>query len=157
MLTWTDRYHVTLIFFRITERIYTRNGRNYYNVTAFEQCAGCGVAKLVYFIIYRCVFFNINVLAGYICLRLIIIVIRNKVFDRIFGKQRFEFRAKLCRKRFIVGKYKCGLVYVCDYVRHREGFAGAGHAHERLFRISAQHSFGKSLYRFGLIACRFEF
>ena len=50
------------------------------------------MAKLVYFVINRSIFFYICIRLWYICLWLIIIIITNKILNIIFWEKLFEFR-----------------------------------------------------------------
>ena len=68
-----------------------------------------------------------------ICLRLIVIVIRHKVLDGVFGEKLPEFCAKLRCKRFVVGKHERGAVELFDDACHRKGLARAGDSQQNLF------------------------
>ena len=61
------------------------------------------MAQLVYFVVYCRVLFNIGVAAGYIRLGLVVIVIADKILNRVFREKFAELRAQLCGKGFVVG------------------------------------------------------
>ena len=60
------------------------------------------MAQLVYFVVDSRVLFYVCVGAGDIRLRLIIVVIGNKILHCIFGKEFSELTAKLCGKGLVV-------------------------------------------------------
>ena len=76
---------------------------------------------------------NIGIRVGNISLRLIIIVIRNKVFHRIFREKLPEFAAKLSSQGLIVSQHQGGTVHLFDDGGHGEGLAGAGDTQQGLF------------------------
>ena len=152
--TGTKRKHQFLIFHRVTERINTGHAGHDDNVTAFKERRGRAVTESVDLIVDRGILFNIKVFAGDICLRLIIIVIGHEIFYGIIGEKFTEFRAKLCRKRFIVRKHERRTVAFCDNICHSEGLARARYTHESLCAVTAQNAPCQSVDGFGLIARR---
>ena len=153
----TERHHHVVVFRRVTERVDTRNARNYYNVATLKQRRGRGMAQAVDFVVYRHIFFDICVRVRYICLGLVIIVIRYKILHRIFGEELAELRAKLSGKRFVVGKNERGTVDIGDNVRHGKSFARTGNAEQSLFFISVQNTLGQLFDSLRLVARRLKF
>ncbi len=87
-------------------------------------------------------------------LRLIIVVIRDKILDRVFREKLLELAAQLRRKGLIVRQNKCRPVDAGDDVCHREGLAGAGDAEQHLFVYSVLNACHKAVYRFRLVPRR---
>ena len=85
-------------------------------------------------------------------LRLVIIVIADEVFDRVFGEKLLEFTAKLRGKRFIVRQHKRRTVDARDHICHRESLARSGDAKEHLFVQAVFHPCNELFDRLGLIA-----
>ena len=143
-----------MVFRRVTERVDTRNARNYYNVTAFKQRGGRGMAQAVDFVVYRHIFFYIRVRVRDIRLGLVIIVIGYKILHRIFGKELAKLRAKLRGKGFVVGKNERGTIDIGDNVRHGKSFARTGNAEQSLFFISVQNTSGQLFDSLRLVSRR---
>ena len=73
------------------------------------------------------------------------------------GKKLPHFTAKLPRQCFIMRQNQCGFINARDYIRHRKGFAGAGHPQQNLLIHAAFQPVHKLLNRLGLIAGRLIF
>ena len=82
-------------------------------------------------------FFDIGVGARHIGFRLVIIVIRNEILDRIFWKEGFELAIKLRRERFVGGKNKRWTLGAVDDLRHGEGLARTGDAKQHLVTLTS--------------------
>ena len=115
------------------------------------------MAQLVDFVIYCGVFFNIGVGGRNICLGLIIIIVRNEVFDGVFGEEFSEFRAELRRQSFVVCKHKSRSVNPLDNICHGKCFARTRYAEQGLLRKSSVNSVNKLVYGLRLIARRLVF
>ena len=109
------------------------------------------MAQTVYILIYIRVFFNIDILAGHISLRLVVVIVRHKVFNGIVWKKLLELRAQLCGKYFVVGKNKGGAVDTLDNICHGEGLSRACYSHKCLFLHSAFKTFYQCVHSLGLI------
>ena len=112
------------------------------------------MAQTVDLVVDRHIFFYICVRVGDIRLGLVIIVIGNKVFDRVFGEELAELRTKLSGKRFVVREHERRTVDVRDDVRHRECFSRTGNAEQRLFVRAFKHTLGQFCDRLRLISRR---
>ncbi len=153
-LSDAQRHHHIVIFGGISERVYTRNARDDYDVSALKKRRRRGMAQTVDLVVDRHIFFYICVRVGDIRLGLVIIVIGNKVFDRVFGEELAELRTKLSGKRFVVREHERRTVDVRDDVRHRECFSRTGNAEQRLFVRSFKHTLGQFCDRLRLISRR---
>ncbi len=108
-------------------------------------------------------FLDIQVMPRDVRLRLVVVVIRNKVFDRVFWEEFPELGIELRRQGLVVRHDQRGHLQLLDDGRDREGLAGAGRAEQHLVAhlfLDAVHQLGD---RFGLVAhgyewgCKFEF
>ena len=91
---------------------------------------------------------------GNIGLRLIIIIIGDKVFHRILREELLEFAAELCRKCFIVGKHQRRAVERSDDIGHRERLPRAGNPPKHLFVQAVFHPGDKRSDRLRLVTHR---
>ena len=65
---------------------------------------------------------------GDIRLRLIVVIVTDKIFHGVFREKFLELRAQLGGKGFVVGQYQRGALNAFNDFRHGERLAGAGHA-----------------------------
>ena len=87
-----------------------------------------------------------------ISLRLIVVVIRNKILNSVLGKKFAELTAQLRRKGFIVRKNQGRTVKVRNNVCHCKGFSRTRNAEKRLLLISVQNTLSEFFYCLRLIA-----
>ena len=85
--TRAQRYHHVHIVIRTTDTVNTRYGCHNNNIPPFRQRGSRRKAQLIDLIIDCRILFNISVRLWHISLRLIVIIIRNKVFYRIFREE----------------------------------------------------------------------
>jgi hypothetical protein len=71
---------------------------------------------------------------------LIIVVIRNEVFDRVLGKKRAELLVKLRGECLIVRDDERGPLRLVDHTRDRECLAAAGDAEQNLVFGAVAHA-----------------
>ena len=152
--TAAERYDLLTVFLRIAQRINAGNRSDDDYIPTFNKSACRRMAQLIYFRIDRRILFDINILAGNISLRLVVIVIRHKEFHRVFGEERLHFAANLRGKRFVGFEYYCGAPRGGNDVCHGEGLAGARHADQGLIVQPVFDAVYKRCDRFGLIARR---
>ena len=67
-------------------------------------------------------------MSGNIGFRLIVIIIRNKILNRVFRKEIFEFRVKLRGQSLIVGHDQRGHLQLLNHRCNGECFARASRA-----------------------------
>ena len=66
---------------------------------------------------------NVGVGGGQIGLGLVVVVIADKIFNRIVGKEIFKFSVELRGQRFIGCNDQGWLLYPLNYVSHGKGLA----------------------------------
>ncbi|CCX41509.1 unknown [Clostridium sp. CAG:1024] len=128
------------VFFRIAERVNAGYGRHDDDVSALVQRTGRAVAQLVDLVVDVHGLFNVGVRRGDICLRLVIVVIRNEVLHSGIRKKLLELGAELCGERLVVRDDERGLLHALDDLRHGEGLAAAGHAEQHLRFVAAENT-----------------
>ena len=99
-------------------------------------------------------FFNIQIMPGYIGFRLVIVVIRYKIFHRVFGEEFFEFSIELRRQGLVVGHHQRRAVHPLDDIGHGKGLARGSGAQENLVAVPLLDAGDQFLNRFGLVAGR---
>ena len=122
----TQRDDHALIINRVAQTVQTADRGHHDHIPALKQ-RGCGtVAQAVDLLVDGGILLDIGIRVGNIGLRLIIIVIRNKVFHRIFREKLPKFAAKLSSQRFVVRQNQGGAVQFFDDRGHGKGLTGAG-------------------------------
>ena len=89
------------------------------------------------------ILFNVSVRGRNVSLRLIIIVIRYKIFYGILWEKFLHFPVKLRRQRLIVGNDERWLVQCLNDIRHRKGLSRTRHTQQCLELISLFEAFYK--------------
>ena len=81
------------VLLRIAQRINAGHGRNNDDVPALKQCRGGGMAQAVDLIVDQRVLLNVHIFAGNVGLRLVVVVVGNKILHRRIRKKGTEFGA----------------------------------------------------------------
>ena len=113
--------------------------------------------QLVYLVVDLRVFFYICVSRRHIGLRLVVVVVGDKILHRVLGEELLELAVKLRRQRLIVGNDQCRLLHPLYDVGHGEGLAGAGNAHQGLRPLALQNPVCEGFHRLRLIAGHLKF
>ena len=143
-----QRNHHAAVINRVTKRINAGHARDNDDIPPFGQRRGRRMAQLVDLIVDRGILFDIGIGRRYIRLRLIIVVIGDKILHRVFRKKFPEFRAQLCGERLVVREHQGRPVDLGDDVGHRKGFPRACNAQQGLFPVAladAVHQLGDRL------------
>ena len=99
-----------------------------YHVTSSGHKGRCrAYAQFVNFVVDAKVFFYVRVRDRNVSFRLVIVVIGDEIFYRIFREKGFEFAIQLGREGFVVAKYKRRSLKTLDDIRHGKSFAGTGY------------------------------
>ena len=110
--------------------------------------------QLVDLVVDRGVLFDIGIALRDIRLRLVIIIVTNKIFYRILRKEFLEFGAKLRGKGFVVCQHQRRAIDPRDDVRHGEGLSGARHPQQRLLTAAGINAVHQRADRGRLVARR---
>ena len=98
------------------------------------------------------ILFNVSIRGRNVSLRLIIIVIRYKIFYGILWEKFLHFPVKLRRQRLIVGNDERWLVQCLNDIRHGKGLTGARHTQQCLELIALPKPFYKLSNSLRLVA-----
>ncbi len=115
------------------------------------------MAQIIDFIIYGRIFFNIRIRGRHVGFRLIIIIITDEIFHRIFRKELFEFCIKLSGQRFIGSHHQGRPLHLLDDFGHGKSFTGTGHSQQGLLLVTFKQSLGQLMDRFRLVPGGFIF
>src|SRR6185437_8566270 len=86
--------------------------------------------------------------------RLIIIVIGNKITDRIIRKELPELAIQLVYQRFVMSEYKSWPLNILNDISHGKCFATSGNAQQRLIFFTGKYTLCKLLNCLRLVAGR---
>ena len=151
-----------LVFVRGADTVDAGDAGHDHDVSALQKGTGGLEAEAVNFLVDHRFFFDERVRDRQVRLGLIIVVVADEVFHRIFREEAHKFTIELGGQRFVVGDDERGFLDIGDDVRHRQRLSGAGHAEQGLEPISPQNALGQFPDRLGLVAlgrivrCEFE-
>ena len=111
---------------------------------------------LVNLLVNRRIFLNIRVGLQNIRLRLIIIIVTDKVFNGIMGKKIFKLPKELGCQGFVRGNHKGRSLNLCNDIGYREGLAGTGNSEEHLMAEAFFHAFSQRINGMVLVTLRFK-
>ena len=134
------------------DAVNARDGGDDDDVVALEQRAGRRMAHPVDLLVDRRFLFDIGVGARDVGLGLVVIVVRNEIFDGIVGKEAPELAVELRRERLVGRQDEGGPLRLLDDLRHGERLARAGDAEQHLIALMRLKALDELPDRFGLIA-----
>src|SRR5207248_307333 len=102
-LSFLQKEQHAVIGVRRTETVNTANGGNNYAIAPLKQRLGGREPQLIQFIIYGGFFLDIDIPRRNVCLRLVIVVVRNEVFNRVVREELSELVIELGGQSLIVG------------------------------------------------------
>ena len=114
------------------------------------------MAQLINLVVNRSILLNIRIRLGNIGLRLIIIVIRNKIFHRILREEGLQLTRQLCRQRLIMRNHQRRLAHLIDYLRNRIRLARARCTQQHLRAQALLHALRQLGNRLRLVAGRLK-
>ena len=149
-----QRNHHRAVIDRVAQAVNARDTRHNNYVAPFGKRACGGVAQLVDLVVDGRVLFDIRVCRGNVRLRLVVVVIGDEIFHCRIGEEFAELAAQLRCQRLVVRQHECGPLHPLNHIRHRERFAGARHAQQRLFPHAALHAIRQPVDCLRLVARR---
>ncbi len=114
------------------EAVNARDGGHNDHVAPRQQGVGGRVTELVDVVVDGRVFFDVGIGRGNIGFRLVIVVIADEIFDRVFREQRAELIVELRGQRLVGGEDQRRAVDAGDDVGHRKRLARARDAEQDL-------------------------
>ena len=110
------------------------------------------MAKLVYLLINARVFLNVGIGLRNVGLRLVVVVVGNKIVNGALRKKLFKFLIKLGGQHFVGGYDQRGQIHLFNHRCHRKSFAGTGNAQKHLVFLAGFQAGDKLFYRLHLIS-----
>ena len=145
------------VIFRIAEVVDAGDRRDDDDVVAADQSLSSRVAQPVDFLVYLRILLYIGVGVGDICLRLVVVIVGNKIMHRILRKELLEFFIQLGGQCFIVRNDQRRPLILLDHLSHGESLTGTGHAQEYLVLFALLKSFGQLFNCLRLVASWIKF
>ena len=143
-----------VIGFRRAQAVDAADGGDDDAVAALEQRPGGGKTQLVELVIDGGFLLDVNVAGGYVGFRLVIVVIRYEVFDRVVGEEALELVVKLGGQSLVVGQDQRRAIEPLDDLGHGEGLARAGHPQQHLVLFTVRQAAAERLDGRALVALR---
>ena len=150
-----NRHSLKLI--RTSQSVNTGHTGHDHYVPSLRQRRRRRQPQLVDLIVDHRILCNIRIAGRYICLRLIVIIIRDKILHGVFRKEFLHFTVELSGKRLVMRNDQCRPVQGLDHIGHRKCLAGSGHAQQSLELISFLKPLHQVLNSLRLVACRLIF
>jgi hypothetical protein len=145
-----------VIFGRIADAVDRRNGADDDAVGPLEDGLRRRQAHLLDVLVDRAVLLDVQIARRNVRLRLVVVVIRDEIFDGVVREELAEFGVELRRERLVRCEHERRAAASRDHVRHRVRLARAGDAEQRLERQAVGEALGQLFDRFRLVACRLE-
>ena len=139
---------------RVAEAIDARHGRDDDHVPPLEQARRGRVAQALDLIIDGGVLLDERVRVRDVRLRLVVVIVRHKIFHGVVREKLLELAAQLCREDLVVCEHERRPLDALDDLGHRVRLAGAGHAEQHLLVDAVFQPLHERVDRLGLVARR---
>ena len=154
LLSGTERDHHVLVIHRAAETVDAGDAGHHDDIVPLQKRAGGGIPQLVDLVVDGGILLDIGIRLRHIGLRLVIIIIGDKVFHRILREEFLHLAVQLGRQRLVVGNDQRRFLEPLDHIRHCKGLAGPGHTHQCLELVAFPEPFHQFFDRLGLVPCR---
>ncbi len=141
-----------LILSRRTETVDAGNRSHDDHVLSGQERLRGRVAQTVDLFVDLGFLLDIGVRNRHVCLRLIVVVVRDEVMNGVVREKVSVLLRQLRRQSFVVRDHQGRLLNGIDDIGHGEGLAGSGHAQKRLVGGARLQAFKQFLYSLRLIA-----
>ena len=131
-----------------------RDGGHDHHIAPLQHALGARQAHLFNVLVDGRVFLNEQVALGHIGLRLVVVVVADKIFHRVLRKKLAKLTVELRRQRFIGRKHNGRSPQAGNHIGHGEGFSRASHTQQGLKDLPIRHAFHQFVDRLGLVASR---
>ena len=122
------------VFIGVTETVDCRNGRHDDRVATFQQRFGRRQAHLLDVLVDAGVFFNVGIARRHIGLGLVVVIVGNKVLDRVVREKFLELAVELRGESLVGREHQGWSLNLLDHISNRISLAAAGHAEQNLLR-----------------------
>ena len=133
------RQHHLVVGLRLADAVDGRDGGNDHHIPALEHAFGATQTHLLNVLVDGRVFFDEQVPLRHIGLGLVVVVVTDKVLDRVFREKLTEFAVELSRQGFVGSKHDGRPTQPRDDIGHGEGFSGTGHPQQGLEHLAILH------------------
>ena len=117
---------------RVAKSVNARHRRHDDHVPPLEQRTSRRQPQPVDLFVDSRFFFYVKVGGRNVCFRLVVVVVRDEIFDRVLGEERLEFLIELGGERLIMCQHQRRPLRLLDNVRDRKRFAAARDAEQDL-------------------------
>ena len=140
---------------RVAEAVDARHGRDDDHVPPLKQARRGRVAQTLDLIVDGGVLFDERVRVRDVRLRLVVVVVGDKILHGVVREKLLELTAQLRREDLVVREHERRPLHTLDDLGHRIRLAGAGHTEQHLLVNAVFHALRECIDRLGLIARRF--
>jgi hypothetical protein len=105
-------------------------------------------------LVHRGFFLDIGVRARHVSFRLVVVVVRHEILDRVFREERLELAVELRGQRLVGRQHEGRALRGGDHLRGCKGLAGAGDPEQHLVALEAAHAIDELGDGLRLIALR---
>ena len=141
---------------RVADTVDRRHRADDHAIRPLEDGFRRGQSHLLDVLVDRAVLLDVEIARRYVRFRLVVIVIRDEILDRVVWEKLAELGIELRGKRLVRRKYERGTSGACDHVRHRVRLARTSDAEKRLERQAVGETLDEPIDRLRLIACGLE-
>src|SRR5256885_3246279 len=152
LLALFEKQKHAVIRFRRSQAINATYRSNNQNVLALKQRASRRKPQLVEFIIDGGFFLDVQVGRWNVRFRLVVVVIRNKIFDGVMWEEILELVIELRRQGFVMCYDQRRPVRLLDDLGHGIGLAGSSDPEQHLLLFAVDHTTNQRLNRRALVA-----
>ena len=145
-----------VVIYRIADTVDCRHRRHDNHILPLQQRFGGREAHLLDLIVDAGILLDIHIARRYVSLGLVIIVVGNKIFHRVFRKEIAQLRIQLRRQCLIWRHHHRRPSQLRDDISHGKRLAGAGHTEQCLERQPLVDSLHQLRDGRRLVARRFE-
>ena len=156
LLSRAETDHHVFVVRRATEAVNAGDTRDNNHILPLEKGARRRISQPVYLFVGRGILLDVGVRLRHIGLRLVVVVVGDKVLDRVVREELLHLAVELRRKRLVVGDDECRLLQLLNHIRHRKGLARARHADQGLELIARAKPVDQFLYGLRLVARRLK-
>ena len=149
-----DKNQHSKIRVRVTETVDTRHRRHDDHVAPLKKRARRREPQTINLLVDGRFFFYVKIGGRNVGLGLVIVVIRDKILDRVLGEKSLEFLIKLCRERLVMRQHECRPLRLFDHMGNRKCLAAARYAQQNLIFRAVVQIIDELFDCFGLIALR---
>ena len=145
-----------VILGRVADAVDRRHRRDDHAIGTLQDRLGRRQPHLLDVLVDRRILLDVQVARRDVGLGLVVVVVRDEIFDRVVREEFAKLRIQLRRQRLVRREHQCGTPGARDDVGHRVGLARSGDAQQRLVREAVAETLDQLDDRLRLVAGRLE-